>query len=151
MAHSQRIRVLSQPLVYVASTRIGRGVFAHDTLETNNVIGKVEGQLVDDPEFESAYGIDMGGDLTLVPHFPFRYLNHSCNPNAELVDVDGYQHGSDSLVVVAVRQVAADEEITIDYGWPIEAAEPCHCQSPGCRGIIGAPIAHNNFELPRFE
>jgi len=39
-----------------------------------------------------------------------RYINHSCRPNAKPV---GRRRG---IVIVALRQIEADEEITYDYG-----------------------------------
>lgn len=134
--HSDRIRVLSQPHVYVSQGRIGRGVFASKVLKADSVVGLVEGRLIDDADFESDYGIDMGGDVTLEPHAPFRYLNHSCNPNCELVDAP--PNSVALLQVVALREIAANEEITIDYGWPSELMTPCDCRSANCRGVIGA-------------
>lgn len=39
-----------------------------------------------------------------------RYINHSCRPNAKPV---GRKNG---IVIVALRQIEPDEEITYDYG-----------------------------------
>jgi uncharacterized protein len=39
-----------------------------------------------------------------------RYINHSCRPNARPVGRNG------GIVIVALRQIKADEEITYDYG-----------------------------------
>jgi len=39
-----------------------------------------------------------------------RYTNHSCNPNAEAVLRKG------RIVLIALRRIAAEEEITLDYG-----------------------------------
>ena len=39
-----------------------------------------------------------------------RYTNHSCKPNAEAVLRKG------RIVLVALRRIAAEEEITLDYG-----------------------------------
>jgi uncharacterized protein len=39
-----------------------------------------------------------------------RYINHSCRPNAKPVGRKG------GIVIVALRQIAPDEEITYDYG-----------------------------------
>ncbi len=41
-----------------------------------------------------------------------RYINHSCEPNAEVKDRD-----RESLYLVALRAIEAGEEITIDYGY----------------------------------
>jgi SET domain-containing protein len=39
-----------------------------------------------------------------------RYINHSCRPNAKPVGRKG------GIVIVALRQIEPDEEITYDYG-----------------------------------
>jgi hypothetical protein len=39
-----------------------------------------------------------------------RYINHACRPNCEAVLRKG------KLVFVALRDIAADEEVTLDYG-----------------------------------
>jgi D-alanine-D-alanine ligase len=55
--------------------------------------------------------------------------NHSCRPNTQY----------DGLNVVALRPIAADEELTLDYaGFLDEQMEPftCACGSPDCRGLI---------------
>ena len=55
--------------------------------------------------------------------------NHSCAPNARYAGLD----------VVAVRDIAAGEELTLDYGELLnEEAEPFHCRcgAPGCRGLV---------------
>jgi hypothetical protein len=57
------------------------------------------------------------------------FLNHSCEPN---VGVQG------QIVFVALRDVAAGEELTIDYGTIGHAAEPmaCRCGAAACRRTI---------------
>ncbi len=55
--------------------------------------------------------------------------NHSCSPNTAF----------DGLNVVALRAIAAGEELTLDYGHSMsEVSAPfdCRCGSTGCRGRI---------------
>ena len=55
--------------------------------------------------------------------------NHSCAPNTAFV----------GLNVVALRDIAPDEELTIDYATFYDARMPpfdCQCGSPQCRGQI---------------
>ena len=61
--------------------------------------------------------------------FLWRFLNHSCDPNAALRD----------RVLVARRAIAAGADVTFDYEaseW--QMAEPflCRCMSARCRGWI---------------
>ena len=37
---------------------------------------------------------------------------------------------------VALRDIPVGEEITYDYGFAAEVAEPCACGAGGCRGLI---------------
>jgi uncharacterized protein len=57
------------------------------------------------------------------------HLNHSCEPNLGL---------QGQVVYVALRDIAADEELTADYA--MNDDEPydmtCRCGAPGCRGTI---------------
>ena len=62
--------------------------------------------------------------------------NHSCNPNS------AYR----GLNVVALRDIAAGEELTLDYAdFLDEHMEPftCRCGAPGCRGIIHGTPGNN--------
>ena len=57
------------------------------------------------------------------------HLNHSCTPN---LGIEG------QIVFVALRDIAAGEELTFDYAtgddddWTMD----CRCGAPGCRGTI---------------
>jgi D-alanine-D-alanine ligase-like ATP-grasp enzyme len=60
--------------------------------------------------------------------------NHSCAPNTAFA----------GLNVVALREVAADEELTIDYATFCDAQMTpfdCQCGSPQCRGRIRGRVA----------
>ncbi len=63
---------------------------------------------------------------------PDRHVNHSCDPNAYvLCECDG-------SFLVARRDIAAHEEITVDYNINITGgtAWPCHCGATRCRGTV---------------
>jgi hypothetical protein len=53
-----------------------------------------------------------------------RYINHSCRPNAKPVGRKG------GIVIVALRQIEAGEEITYDYG---REYLKCFLDNGGCR------------------
>ena len=46
----------------------------------------------------------------------FRFLNHSCEPNAELLERKCGKRSGRILVVVVTRDIEAGEEVTINYG-----------------------------------
>lgn len=81
------------------------------------------------------YGVDR--DTWIDVKAPYRYLNHSCDPNLGI-------HGARAFH--ALRDIEAGEELTFDYSitqdeqdWWME----CKCGAPNCRKMIGA-IAHLN-------
>jgi len=62
------------------------------------------------------------------------FINHSCDPNCEAVET------SDGRIwIMAIRDIAANEELTYDY-YLYDGAEddpsPCACGSPNCRGTL---------------
>lgn len=124
--------------VRVMSTRIGRGVFASEAFPSGVTVGEIDGQIMD-ADYASDYCIDLNGKAGMEPLPPFRFLNHSCEPNCELVlwkqrKWDGKR--VPRVWLVTTRPVTLNEELTIDYGWPEEAAIPCLCGGRKCRGWI---------------
>ena len=124
--------------VRVKKSVVGRGVFARKRFREEAVIGEVTG-MVRDPDFESDYCMDLGKHAVLDPEGPFRFLNHSCNPNCQLMlwksrKFNGRKIGR--LWVETIRAVAAGDELTIDYAWPADAAIRCLCGAENCRGWV---------------
>ena len=68
--------------VEIAETNTGKGVFALRFYPEAAVIGEITGELIRDPNHGSSYAFDLDG-LILEPFEPFRYVNHSCDPNCE--------------------------------------------------------------------
>jgi uncharacterized protein len=126
-------------VVTVRATRVGLGVFARCRLEVDHLVGEIRGNTVIDPDYGSEYGVDLGDDATLEPCEPFRFLNHSCEPNCELI-LSRYRRLQgrriSRLWLQTTRPIAAGQELTIDYAWPADAAIPCACRSKNCRGWI---------------
>lgn len=72
----------------------------------------------------------IGPDRWIDPAPPFDRLNHSCEPNLGVRDEREF---------VALRNIAAGEELTFDYAitqdevlWEMR----CLCHDPTCRGLI---------------
>lgn len=62
---------------------------------------------------------------------PFRYLNHSCEPNTFMRIGDGW------VRFYAKRQIYAGEELTSDYGESQHEGQlRCLCASPKCRRFL---------------
>ena len=127
--------------VRVGRVPYGRGVFATRTFSKGELVAVIGGEVIDDADYSSDYCMDLGGTLSLEPAAPFRYLNHSCEPNAQLFLVPPERPEDDPLplmILEALRTIRPGDQVMIDYSWPAEHAIVCHCQSDKCRGWIVA-------------
>lgn len=119
----------------------GRGLYAVEDIAAGEVVAVKGGHLVDHATLDAevaAIGnsdIQITDDLHLVAleeseyHGVMLYLNHSCEPN---VGVAG------NVVFVAMRDLSAGEELTIDYAMidDHQGSLTCNCGTSNCRGII---------------
>ncbi len=125
-------------IVKVKMTCVGRGVFACRDFAADSVIGEIDGEVMG-LDHESNYCMDLEGKALLEPAAPFRFLNHSCEPNCQLL-LWKYQTVKGRRLrriwVSAIRDVKIGEELTIDYAWPMDAAVPCMCGAATCRGWV---------------
>lgn len=126
----------------VGRTPVGKGVFARRRYAATAIIGEIEGTYFD-PSYGSDYCMTVSGNRRLEPAAPFRYVNHSCDPNCEF-DWFQVREGEDAasrerVFLIALRDIKPGEELTIDYNWPADGAIPCRCQSTNCRGWIVDP------------
>ncbi len=128
--------------VRIGESRCGLGVFARRRFITGDSIAEIRGKVIADPEYWSAYCIDLGGGAVLEPAAPFRFINHSCQPNCELVDYTRWDDATGAIRhmtrVRAIAPINSGHELTIDYAWPSTCAIPCLCGSERCRGWIVA-------------
>ncbi len=135
-----------QELVLVQSSGIhNKGVFARRDIPKGTYImeyiGKKitneEADRISEKEVENGvvylFGLDekwtIDGDI---PENDMKYVNHSCEPNAESINED------DHIWVVALRDIKQGEEIVYDYCLETEDHEdhPCKCGSIKCTGFI---------------
>ncbi|KAH3901390.1 histone methyltransferase SET1 SCDLUD_002882 [Saccharomycodes ludwigii] len=67
-----------------------------------------------------------------------RFINHCCEPSctAKIIKVGGTKR----IVIYALRDIAANEELTYDYKFEKETNEaervPCLCGAPNCKGYL---------------
>ncbi|GAB4853090.1 hypothetical protein Ancab_017274 [Ancistrocladus abbreviatus] len=64
-----------------------------------------------------------------------RFINHSCEPNCytKVISVEGQK----KIFIYSKRCIAAGEEITYNYKFPLEEKKiPCNCGSKRCRGSL---------------
>ena len=127
--------------VRLGETDVGRGVFVTRGFEEGEPVLPLHGELID---FAASLAkgerecdaLQIGVDRYLDLEPPGVYVNHSCDPNVGIRADDQ----ADGLVLVALRRLAAGEEIRYVYStsmdedhWTLE----CRCGSPRCRGAIG--------------
>ncbi|EGV60624.1 histone H3-K4 methyltransferase Set1 [Yamadazyma tenuis ATCC 10573] len=67
-----------------------------------------------------------------------RFINHCCSPSctAKIIKVDGKKR----IVIYALRDIEANEELTYDYKFERETNDSerirCLCGAPGCKGYL---------------
>ena len=130
------------PKTAVRPSRIaGRGLFAATAIARGEIVCVKGGHLLTKAEFAKHRAVaneaelQIADDLFLAPvteaefEGVMMFLNHSCEPN---VGIQG------QIVFVALRDVAAGEELTLDYATIDQDSEPmaCGCGAEGCRRLI---------------
>jgi SET domain-containing protein len=123
----------------------GRGVFAARDLPKGTCVMEYKGERLTKREgnrrteeqwetgrvytFELSRRVDLDGS----PEWNVaRLANFSCDPNCE-----SENDGGRRIWIKALRDVAAGEEITYDYNFPLVEPPPkCRCGSAKCRGYI---------------
>lgn len=117
----------------------GYGIFAHAPTPAGTVLLVWGGAIVNGdglqrvPDDVRRFSVQVEEDLYLVSlegPDAADYLNHSCDPNAGF---DG------QIVVVAIRDIAPEEEVCIDYAMcdssPYDEFD-CACGAATCRGRV---------------
>jgi uncharacterized protein len=139
--HADALSYLSPKAEVRASPIHGRGLFAMAEFEPGEIVCVKGGHIFAGQtlrEVAPALGpaeIQIAGDLYIGPleaaerEGAMIFSNHSCDPN---IGVQG------QIVFVALRHVAAGEELTHDWATTDDDDYTlvCHCGSRGCRGII---------------
>ncbi len=124
------------PQTYIGACSVGRGLFAGELIPAGTEILRFSGPVLSLNEVRArgaaaANALQIGIDRYLYLDEPGRFVNHSCEPNAAVVN---------DTTLVAIREIGAGEEIRFDYsttvsdGWTM----PCRCGAPGCRGLVVA-------------
>ena len=127
----------------------GRGLFATQGFRPGQPILVLSGPVLDHAEVlglgrDRAYALQIGLAEYLDTMPPGRYANHSCDPNAGIMN---------DRKLIALRAIEAGEEIQFDYStamsqdhWTME----CSCGRPTCRRVILdfhhlPPITQNRY------
>jgi SET domain-containing protein len=136
------------------SPRHGSGVFATAPIRRHALVIEYTGELVSHAEAERRYPTD---DAAERPEHTYvlqldetrvidanvggneaRFINHSCAPNLEPIAI------GDHLWLVALRDIAAGEELGYDYAIELDTPHtpaakrrfPCACGAATCRGTL---------------
>lgn len=115
------------------SPQHGTGVFAETAIAAGELILVFTGPLLTRVQLDPHdYHLQIGDDLYLGPSGAADdYVNHSCDPNSGFID---------GLRLVALRAIAAGEEITWDYSTAIDEEDftgfTCQCGARNCRGSV---------------
>jgi len=125
----------------------GYGVVALRRFRAGELITHGDGVLYrEDEEFDDEYALVLhnpDGDELPPVYYDLadqtRWINHSCDPNAE---VDGTWDPVAQIMTTwwqALRDIEPGEEITYDYAFAGHLAVPCNCGTARCRGLIVDP------------
>lgn len=119
----------------------GLGLYAKQPIKTGEFILEYTGRkiptvIADDSD--SAYLFEINNDWTIdgPPEInPAGYINHDCFPNTESDVVDG------RIIIEAIKDIAAGEELTIDYGdeYFDEFIRPHGCKCASCEKGLPSP------------
>ena len=119
----------------------GKGLFAKQAIAAGEIVAIKGGRILTrqqwkavEPDLGSAE-IQISDDCFIAPERPeeregsMLYTNHSCEPNIAL---------QGQIVFVAMRDVAAGEELTHDWATTddLDYEIACRCGSKSCRGTI---------------
>lgn len=134
------------------SSIVGRGLFATAGIAKGEIVCVKAGHLLTKAEFKrykrvaNEAELQIADDLFLAPvteaefEDVMMFLNHSCEPN---VGIQG------QIVFVAMRDIAAGEELTLDYATIDQDTEPmaCRCGAASCRRLITG----RDWQLPELQ
>ena len=127
----------------------GFGVFARQPIPAGEIVTIWGGRIISGDEFDQVPPENQHSIVQIEENFytvtmgelePVDYTNHSCNANVGM---------SGQIVLVAMRPIAAGEEVCFDYamtdGSPYDEFD-CACGAPNCRGRVTA----NDWKRPEL-
>jgi hypothetical protein len=121
--------------VFISQCDLGRGLFAGQDFAAGEVILKFTGPTISladalAKEDEQSNALQIGDRLYIDLESPGVFGNHSCDPNAGIME---------DRVLVALRLISRGEEIRYDYSttmWEEMWTMPCQCGSSRCRSVV---------------
>ena len=138
---SHALSYLSPKAAVQASSIHGRGLFATGEFELGEIVCVKGGYIFDRATLGELAPVLGPAEIQIADHLfigprsreerdgGMIFSNHSCNPN---IGVQG------QIVFVALRRIAAGEELTHDWATTDDDDYilQCRCGSPACRGAV---------------
>lgn len=119
----------------VRESNLGKGVWALKKLEAGEELCVFSGEPVNFEETlemgnKESFAFQVGNDLYIFLNAPYRYFNHSCEPNCGITP---------DLKLVTIKQIENNEELRWDYStsmmehhWTMK----CKCKKETCRKVV---------------
>ncbi len=119
--------------VEVKKARCGAGVWARRQFFPGELVLEIRGQLIRRDQYDgSQFVMELDDVWNLEPTIPAAYLNHSCSPNCELLQITKF-----TLGLISICNIERGTEISFDYRWPaVDWIPRCRCGAPNCRGWV---------------
>lgn len=118
----------------------GKGLFAKRNFKRGEPFFRFTGKVVSQ-EQAFRHDVQIGSQVYLALDEPWRYINHSCDPNCGMAS---------NVDVVAMRPIKAGQELVYDYAmtdledWGNDVPMICYCGTKRCRkvwlGYIGLTL-----------
>ena len=126
------------------SFKHGKGLFTTIDLPKNSGLFKITGRPITFEQTlklgsKECYSLQIGIDKYIIPHYPFCFSNHSCNPNCGITR---------NMEFVTLRNILKGEELYGDYSTSMLERHwemICECGAKDCRHII------RDFDLLPFN
>jgi len=135
----------SNTIVRRSAPGLGQGLFAATQVNVGDLVAEYAGERIPTSvadarktrylfELDEQWTIDGSTRKNIA-----RYINHSCEPNAEAEIHDR------RIFIVATRDILRGEEITIDYGdeYFDEFIRPVGCKCTRCSGATRPPCGES--------
>lgn len=136
---------MALPQIKVIKSQIhGQGVVALEPISPNTKITEYAGEIISMLEADKREIKNSKKGLTYIFEYDdktcidgevlgnqSRYINHSCEPNCDVIRKAG------KIFFYSNRLINPGEELTVDYAYDKnDKLEPCHCDSTNCRRYI---------------
>lgn len=121
--------------VAVKNSRFGKGIFATSDLPKHTILFTITGDPLNFQDTLSlghneCYCLQTDIDKYIIPHFPFNFSNHSCEPNCGITE---------NFEFITLRFIEKGGELLWDYSTSMLEKHwimNCKCGSDNCRQII---------------